>query len=83
MSDVMLIGVLRMPLPDDPAELDVMDWLQFRDRARQAADRIEADAELLKHAAWGLELAMYGQHPPPLEALQWYKEINAAQAERT
>ena len=41
MSDVMLLGVLRMPVP---ASVDAM-WLhQFFDRARQAADRIEADA---------------------------------------
>ena len=41
MSDVMLLGVLRMQVlyPTDAM------WLhQFVDRARQAADRIEADA---------------------------------------
>jgi len=42
MSDLMLLGVLRMPLPDDPKDLDALTWLQFRDRAREAADRIEA-----------------------------------------
>jgi len=37
----MLLGVLRMPVPHP---VDAM-WLhQFVDRARQAADRIEADA---------------------------------------
>jgi len=40
MSDVMLLGVLRMPIPDNP---DPMTLRQFVDRARQAADRIEAD----------------------------------------
>jgi hypothetical protein len=41
MSDVMLLGVLRMPVP---YPVDAM-WLhQFVDRARQAAERIEADA---------------------------------------
>ena len=42
MSDTMLLGVLRMPMPDNP---DPMTMRQFVDRARQAADRIEADAE--------------------------------------
>lgn len=45
MSDVMLLGVLGMPLPDNPAEMDAMTWLQFRARARQAAERIAADAD--------------------------------------
>ena len=44
MSDVMLLGVLRMPMPDDPDQLTLR---QFVDRARQAADRIEADAAKL------------------------------------
>ena len=42
MSDVMLLGVLRMPMPDNP---DPLTLRQFVDRARQAADRIEADAD--------------------------------------
>lgn len=42
MSDLMLLGVLRMPVP---YPVDAM-WLhQLVDRARQAADRIEADAD--------------------------------------
>lgn len=41
MSDVMLLGVLRMPMPDNP---DPLMLHQFVARARQAADRIEADA---------------------------------------
>ena len=41
MSDLMLLGVLRMPMDGaDPITLH-----QFIDRARQAADRIEADAK--------------------------------------
>lgn len=44
MSDLMLLGVLRMPMPQDPQEIGVVEWIQFRSRARQAADRIEADA---------------------------------------
>ena len=40
MSDVMLLGVLRMPM-DDP---DPLTLYQFVATARQAADRIESDA---------------------------------------
>lgn len=42
MSDTMLLGVLRMPLPDNP---DPLTLAQLAGRARQAADRIERDAE--------------------------------------
>ena len=42
MSDVMLLGVLRMPLEVDGGPLSPM--AQLVQRARQAADRIEADA---------------------------------------
>ena len=42
MGDTMLHGVLNMPLPDDPAEIGVVDWMQFRDRAREASARIES-----------------------------------------
>lgn len=44
MSDLMLHGVLNMPLADDPAELDLLTWVQFRDRAREASARIQSDA---------------------------------------
>lgn len=42
MSDLMLHGVLNMPLPDDPTECDLVTWFQFKDRARQASSRITA-----------------------------------------
>ena len=52
MSDVMLHGVLNMPLPDDPAECDLLTWVQFKDRARQASARIEElEAKLAKAVA--------------------------------
>lgn len=35
----MLLGVLRQPLPDDPAQLDAITWAQIRDRMRQAAEQ--------------------------------------------
>ena len=48
MSDVMLQGVLNMPLPDDPTEIDLVTWVQFKNRAKEAADRILADAEVIE-----------------------------------
>jgi len=49
----MLHGVLNMPLPDDPAEMGAVEWVQFRDRAREASSRIlelEADKAILVEA---------------------------------
>ena len=43
MSDIMLFGVLRMPMPDNPADMGVLEWAQVKDRMRQAADDIEKD----------------------------------------
>lgn len=40
MGDIMLHGALNMPLPDDPAQLNLATWMQFKDRARQASTRI-------------------------------------------
>jgi hypothetical protein len=42
MSDLMLHGVLNMPLPDNPKDLGQIEWMQFRDRARQASKHITA-----------------------------------------
>ena len=44
MSDLMLLGVLGMPLPDNPADLDVVTWAQVKDRMLQARNRIVCDA---------------------------------------
>ena len=50
MSEIMLLGILRMPLPDSPADMGVMEWMQVKDRMRQAADELEkARAELEGH----------------------------------
>lgn len=45
MSDTMLLGILRMPLPNNP---DPLTLAQFAWRAGQAADRIEHDAAEIK-----------------------------------
>lgn len=53
MSDIMLTGVLRMPMPDDPKDLDSVTWVQFVGRAREAADTItalQAENERLREA---------------------------------
>lgn len=47
MSDIMLLGVLRMSLPDDPAEVDPLMWHQLKGRIQEAATRIERDASLI------------------------------------
>lgn len=50
MSEIMLLGILRMPLPDSPADMGVMEWMQVKDRMWQAADELEkARAELEGH----------------------------------
>jgi hypothetical protein len=48
MSDEMLLGVLRMPIPTDPREVGVVEYVQFIARAKQAADRIEADTRRIE-----------------------------------
>jgi hypothetical protein len=53
MSDVMLLGVLRMPM-DEP---DPMTLHQFVNRARAAADRIEADAAEIGRMREALNIA--------------------------
>lgn len=47
MSDLMLLGVLRMPMTPERLAEDPLAAAQFIDRAREAADRIEADAEVI------------------------------------
>lgn len=45
MSDLMLLGILRMPLQDNPADCDPMTWMQAKGIMREAAARIEKDAD--------------------------------------
>ena len=55
MSDLMLFGVLRMPIELwDGGALDVM---QRHGRYKQAADRIEADAKLIDELLFVMERA--------------------------
>lgn len=48
MGDVMLNGVLNMPLPEHPEDCDIVTWVQFKAASRQAADRIEELESKLK-----------------------------------
>lgn len=47
MSDIMLLGVLRMPV--DPATASPIEIMQYVARGQEAADRIEADAVRIRH----------------------------------
>lgn len=38
---LVLQGILNMPYPDDPAELDIMTWVQARSAMREACAEIE------------------------------------------
>ena len=47
MSDAMLLSILRQPFSDYPSDMSLIEWVQVRDRMRQAADELEkARAEL-------------------------------------
>ncbi|WP_310678206.1 hypothetical protein, partial [Burkholderia multivorans] len=55
MSDLMLLGILRMP--DDSIAGDYAGFMQFVSAARGAADRIEADAKVIAELRAALEAA--------------------------
>lgn len=44
MSDLMLCGVLRMPMPHDPSNLGLIEWMQIKQRMAQAANELEERA---------------------------------------
>lgn len=56
MSDLMLLGVLRMPLT--MVESDPLTLIQFVGRAHEAATRIESDAKLIEQLRAQLQEAM-------------------------
>lgn len=43
MSDIMLIGVLGMPYPDNVSELDQLSWYQLKNRLKEASNRINTE----------------------------------------
>jgi hypothetical protein len=51
MSDLMLLGILRMPLSDNPKEISSTEWVQIKSTMREAATRIETDAAALEAQA--------------------------------
>lgn len=71
MSDVMLLGALRTPLPDAPTPLMLS---QYVDRARQAADRIESDAVTIAQ----LRAALRGDR----RFAGWFRELPSGMSYR-
>ncbi|HDR8989786.1 TPA: hypothetical protein QDA93_002393 [Burkholderia vietnamiensis] len=55
MSDLMLLGILRMP--DASIASDWASLMQFVNAARGAADRIESDAKIIEQLRAELEAA--------------------------
>ena len=55
MSDLMLLGILRMP--ENLIEGDALSLMQFVQAARGAADRIESDAKIIDKLRAELEAA--------------------------
>lgn len=43
MSDIMLIGVLGMPYPDDVSNMDQISWYQLKCRLKEASSRINTE----------------------------------------
>jgi small-conductance mechanosensitive channel len=66
---------LNMPLPDNPKDLGQIEWMQFRDRARQASKHIRALTAELREARMQV-LASDGQ------AAEAYDAQIKAEAER-
>jgi hypothetical protein len=60
MSDLMLLGILRMPL--DMVEGDPLTLMQFVQCANGAADRIEADAKIIEQLREDLQAAKLLAH---------------------
>jgi hypothetical protein len=56
MSDVMLLGILRMP-PDCWDNDSPIDFMQRHSRYCQAADRIEEQLGILRHAVLAMAAA--------------------------
>ena len=66
MSEIMLLGILCKPYPDDPAEMAHTEWHQARAAMREAADEIER----LRN---GLQCVISGAEGYPFDpqALAW------------
>ena len=73
MSDMMLLGVLRMP-PDCWDNDSPIDVMQRHSRYCQAADRIEAQLAILRSAV--LAMAAAAERDPSF--LPDYEELDAA-----
>lgn len=66
MSDIMLIGVLGMPYPDDVSKLDQISWYQLKSRLKEASNRINAEnmiADEIKEIVGKLWIRAYSYGP--------------------
>jgi F0F1-type ATP synthase membrane subunit b/b' len=63
MTDLMLLGILRMPLDDTPEGLGVIAWTQIKSVMREAANRIEADAARIAELEAAFEQAANDMRP--------------------
>jgi hypothetical protein len=79
MSDVMLCGVLRMPISQD---CDPMMFEQFVDRARQAADELEKRADVIESLTADVLAGLRREEAFAEQAEQMTAEIERLTAER-
>lgn len=77
MSDVMLLGVLRMPL--DMVLSDPLSTTQFHNRAQEAANRIERDAETIRELIAALR-SLTEKGVKQSTGLGWNERIRRARA---
>ena len=76
MSDLMLLGILRMP--ESSIEGDALSLMQFVQAARGAADRIEFDAQLIEKLRAELEASDQKRKEAILDAEKARDERNRA-----
>ncbi|KVW15442.1 hypothetical protein WK91_18580 [Burkholderia cepacia] len=73
MSDLMLLGILRMP--DASISGDCAGFMQFVSAARGAADRIESDAKIIEQLRAELEAAAADKRDA--ERYRWLRDEDA------
>lgn len=77
MSDVMLLGVLRMPL--DMVLSSPLSTAQFHSRAQEAAGRIERDAETIRELVSALR-SLTEKGVKQSTGIGWNERIRQARA---
>lgn len=79
MSDIVLLGVLRMPMSVETWEEDPVAVAQFIASARGAADRIERDAETIRELAETIRL-LTEKGVKQSTGLGWNERVRMARA---